>query len=116
MTHESETAFVDKVEAELAYIYGAENVHRNVHLDNTGRYCDLWVETPARVQDLAIEAENDFESAFGGASQALLYAYQLDAHPMVIVPLGHVEYPEAFYLSAAGVDIFQFDVMDDTTE
>lgn len=115
MTDKSESAFVDKVEAELAYIYGANNVNRNVYLEDTGRYCDLWVETPARVQDLAIEAENDFESAFGGASQALLYAYQLDAHPIVIVPPGHVEYPEAFYLSAAGVNIFQFDVTDDTT-
>lgn len=108
MTHESETAFREEVAADLAEMYGEEAVEQTKHLDVSGRVVDIYVQTPDGADDLAIEVENDFEATFEGHGQTSLYAHQLDAHPILLIPEGHIEFPEAFYLAAEDVTIFQY--------
>lgn len=112
MVHISEEKFADKVEADLTDVFGGGPVERELALPTTGRVVDLYVETPSAAADLAIELENDFESAFEAHGQAQFYAHQLGAHPIILVPPGHFEIPEAFYLAACGVDIFQYPLGD----
>jgi hypothetical protein len=94
MTHETEDAYHDKVKTILERLYGARNVEHERYFEETGRFVDFWVEGP--IVDLAIEVENDFEAALKGAGQSILYAAnELNAVPVIILPLGHVEQPEA---------------------
>lgn len=93
MTHKSEDNFSDGVEEELVECYGEENVERQVYLAESGRYADFIVDGP--LFRLAIEVENDWESAIGAVGQAQLYAgHYADAVPVVIIPEGHKENPE----------------------
>lgn len=94
MTHESEASFQTRVRDYCIGQFGPGNVEPQRYLDATGRYVDLWVETP--LLDFAVEIENDFESVPAGVGQALLYAaHAHDAVPVVVVPPAHVDQPEA---------------------
>lgn len=87
-THEPEDSFTDRIESLYRDRYGDDAVEREKYLGETGRYCDLWVET----QDvtLAIEVENDGESVITGVGQVELYAaHSARAVPVVIVPDDH---------------------------
>lgn len=108
MTHESEKSYTDRVEECLIDEYGEDNVEREHYLEESGRYADFKVDTP--VTTLLIEAENDFEAAFKGVGQALLYAaHYEDASPVVILPPEHIKEPEAEMLSRH-VPIVELDV------
>lgn len=107
MTHESEKDFKHRVLEELGKIFDYKNVYEDVYLDETERFADAYVEGP--FCDFAIEIENDFEAVFKGIGQSILYAKELDAVPVVIVPEGHVENPEADILNGF-VRIVEMDV------
>lgn len=92
MTHEPEKTFSYRVRKYLIDNYGKDNVHDNEFLPERYRWADYYVEGP--ITDFAIEIENDFDSCFKGVSQALVYAAELEATPLVIVPPGHIEEPE----------------------
>lgn len=93
MTHENERKFGDRIEEELNTRFGRTNVRREVYLQDTRRYADFLVE--GELQDYAIEVENDWEACLKGVGQAILYANHFDnCKPVVVVPKGHVEYPE----------------------
>lgn len=106
--HTYEGKFAAAIVEDLEDAYGAENVRREVVLPVTERRVDILVETPSAAPDLAIEVENDFESVPGAVGQAIQYAEQTGARPVVFVPEGHVEIPEVFHLASRGVDIFQY--------
>lgn len=95
MTHDAETTYHDDVAAVLEAEYGERNVESQRYLDRTGKFPDFWVTTP--LVDLAIEVENDWPAAlYEGVGQAMFYAaHSPDAVPVVVVPPGHVEEPDA---------------------
>lgn len=98
MTHESEKSFAEKVGDYLKRLYGDDNVEEQKYLSESARYVDYWVSGP--FVDMAIEVENDFESVFTGDGQAIMYAGHGDnVVPVVVVPEGHVQNPEAEYMS-----------------
>lgn len=108
MAHESERTFSERVREYLVEHYGEENVESQVYLDETGRFADFWVDGP--VVSLAVEVENDWEAASKGIGQALLYgAHDDDAVPVVILPKGHVDYPEVEMLRER-IAIIELDV------
>lgn len=108
MTHESERTYHERVREYLVEQYGEENVESTKYLDETGRFADFWVEGP--VVTLAVEVENDWEAVSKGIGQATLYsAHDDDAVPVVIVPPGHVEYPEVEMLRER-IAIIELDV------
>lgn len=106
-THEPEDTFTDKIERLYRDRYGDDAVERNRYLDETGRYCDLWVQTPDVT--LAVEVENDADSIITGVGQTELYAaHSPRAVPVVIVPDGHVDQPEwEFYRERSPVVCFE---------
>lgn len=108
MPDETEGAFREQVVADLEDAYGAARVRTDVTLPATDRRCDIIVKTHVGADDLAIEVENDFEAVMKGRSQARLYAEQVGAEPYVVVPAGHVDIPEVFYLSGGDVEVVQW--------
>lgn len=98
MTHETERVFHEAVGAVLRRAYGEDAVESKVRLGATERICD-YVVTRAGRDRLCVEVENDFEAAIEGTGQAVLYAnhYTL-GQGIVIVPDGHIEFPENVYL------------------
>ena len=108
MPHESEQQFIAEVADNLSDQYGEDNVHTEKVLPVTDRRVDIYVETPAPEENLAIEVENDAEHIPQAIGQATQYATQLGARPVALVPAGHVEFPELFHLAAGPVDIFQY--------
>lgn len=87
----------DEIEAELKEQHGKENVHREKYLQESDRYVDFYVEGTV---PLAIEVENGFDSVLKGVGQALIYAQELKAVPVIIVPESEIEQPEADHLSS----------------
>jgi hypothetical protein len=116
-THEPEDSFTDRIERQYRDRYGDDAVERDRYLDETGRYCDLWVQTPDVT--LAIEVENDAESVITGVGQTELYAaHDPRAVPVVIVPDDHIDQPEwLFYQQRTSVVCFEAsDVFPDAFE
>jgi len=113
MTHVPEDEYIAAIASDLKDVYGANRVRTEVVLPVTERRLDIFVETPSGADDLAIEVENGFESAAQGIGQAIQYAEQKNARAVVFVPPGHIEIPEVFYLSARGVDIYQYPTPDE---
>lgn len=108
MTHESEHDFTDRVGHYLEGMFGEDNVFGNLYLKETGRYADWWVDLDVVI--LAIEVENDWEAAIKGVGQAILYSKHSEkAIPLVIIPPGHIEEPEATMLREE-VHIIELDV------
>lgn len=98
MTHEPERTFHDRVLTLCRAMYGEANVESNAYMSETGRFCDIMVETG--VVRLAIEVENDWEACVKGVGQALMYSARSDTMGVVVTPEGHVEEPEHTILSA----------------
>lgn len=99
MTHEPERTFEDHVEHELLGRFGAANVRRQPQLIATDRRPDFAVE--GAFCEFLIELENDFESIWTGIGQATLYAaHRENTVPVVAVPEGHIEEPEAMLIRA----------------
>lgn len=109
MPHQYEDNFHEDVAGYLESHFGEDNVDHELYLPQTGRYCDFWVTGP--LTDYAIEVENDWEAAIQGVGQSLLYAaHAANTIPVVIVPDGHIEEPEAsLYRQRAGVAILELD-------
>lgn len=106
-THEPEDSFTDTIESLYRDRYGEDAVERDKYLDETGRYCDLWVDTPDVT--LAIEVENDAESVITGVGQVELYAaHSPRAVGVVIVPDDHIDVVEwEFYRERSPVVCFE---------
>lgn len=93
MANISEKVYHEYVLDDLQDTFGSENVESERFLEETGRFCDIWIEAGPVV--LACELENDWEAVIKGVSQALLYAqHDPRALPVVILPPGLVESPE----------------------
>lgn len=97
MTHVPESKFSLAVGNVLKEMYPDATVEQEPYLSTTGRYAD-WVvyDTPL---PLAVEVENDAESAIAGLGQALIYAWETEAIPIVVLPEGHWISPELDILS-----------------
>lgn len=110
MTHEEERPYHERLVEHLVTEYGEEHVETDVYLEETGRFCDVLVETP--LVTLALEVENDWEAVIKGIGQATLYAahYPEGAVPVVVTPPGHVEEPEVSLLRRNGVLVREVDV------
>lgn len=81
-----ESDYADYLEALFNDLFGKENVEREVYTE-TGRYCDFLIE--GKLVTMAVEVENRSEDVItNGVSQALLYAQELDATPVVVYPPG----------------------------
>lgn len=93
MPHVPEKGFTETVEAWLHERFGEENVESDAYLEATGRFSDYRVDAGYAV--FHVEVENDFEAAFKGLGQSLVYAaHDPVSIPMLILPEGHVEEPE----------------------
>lgn len=110
--HEPEDDFAVKVEKWLIEQYGEDNVEGNKYLSDehiynidaeSRRYVDFWVNGP--MCDFAIEVENDFDAAFNGVGQSVVYAAHTFDDPnvkrVIILPEDHVEQPEATMMREA---------------
>lgn len=76
-------AYIDQVEQRLVSQHGAENVEREVYLEETYRFADFRVDVGD--VSLVIEVENDSDDVVErGLSQALLYAHHSDRYLPVI--------------------------------
>lgn len=74
--------------------FGAENVEHERYLQTTYRFVDFWVET--HLCNYAIEVESNFHSVLTGMGQSMLYAaHEPNTIPVVIVPKGEYDEPEA---------------------
>lgn len=92
MIEQTEQEFAQKVREFLIDVYGEENVHMEYYLGRSERLCDFFVRGP--LTKFAIEVENNWEAVYGGAGQAIQYAQEIDAVPVIVVPKGCVEEPE----------------------
>ena len=108
MAHVDEKEFASRVVSDLIEFYSEDEVYEEVVLPATQRRVDIVVNPKNHDIKFAIEVENDFEAVFGGIGQAEIYAAELNATPLIIVPEGHVEYPEIMYLSNSRVEILQY--------
>lgn len=105
---EPEKTYQERVVDYLIEHYGEDNVEDNEYLSETSRYADVWVEGP--VLTLAIEIENDFEAVFKGVGQTIVYAAHSDeAVPVIIIPPGHTEEPEASMIRSR-IPLIELDV------
>jgi hypothetical protein len=95
--HEDEITFSEKVRAELVAHFGKDNITEQKYLPETYRFADFYVE--GKFMNYAIEVENDFEAVLKGIGQVLIYANELDAVPVIVIPEGHIEEPEATILN-----------------
>lgn len=80
---------------ELVAAWLADNfvdIEHEVYLSDTGRFVDFVVRTP--FERYAIEVEEDFESLTTGIGQTEMYAAELDATPVVVIPADVIEQPE----------------------
>lgn len=108
MSHVDEEEFVNKIVSDLIEIYGEDEVQQEVVLPATQRRIDIVVNPSNHPAKFAIEVENNFEAVFSGIGQAEIYAAEIDATPLIMIPEGHVEYPEIMYLSNSRVEILQY--------
>lgn len=110
MTHLSERAFTDVVEAWFRAEYGDSQVEREVYQPGPYWFVDLVVDTGP--VNLFVEVENDAASIRDGVGQALGYAAsQPHSVPLLVVPMGHVEMPDVQRLRASQALVIRgFDV------
>lgn len=90
----SEAQFVDELVTRLDRIFG--RVDTEVRCRPSGARCDILVES-ASGNRYAIEAADELE--WGDPTQAVFYADQLDAEPVVCVPAGTTALDELFALA-----------------
>lgn len=108
MSDRTEKTFHEQVREYLIDEYGNENIEHEKYLEETGRYADFWIDGP--LMSLAVEVENDWEAVMKGIGQSILYAaHEQSTAPVVVVPKGHVEYPEVQMLREK-VTIVELDV------
>lgn len=89
--------FSEKVGEMLIEAYGRDNVEKEKYFSESKRYVDYWVSGP--LVNLAVEVENDKPSLMVGAGQAIMYSgHSENTVPVVVVPEGHVEYPEVEHI------------------
>lgn len=108
MPHEPETSFQQRVKYWLTSKYGEANVREEVVLPVTRNRADLHVETPSAAPDMVFETEDDWGGVESSYGQLLGYADQLDARPFIVVPEGHVEWPEILHLYDSPVQVVPF--------
>lgn len=108
MTHEPEWSFSAVVGQWLEGQFPRADITKQQQLAS-GRIPDYVVELDGF--HIAVEVENDWEGAIGGVGQAVLYAAHMEnTMPMVVVPEGHVEFPEAALLKQrTGVMVVEVD-------
>lgn len=82
----SESIYADYVEEFFTHKFPEATIKREVETDS-GRFCDILIDTEPLT--LAVEVENTAEDVVtNGVGQALLYADELDALPVVVYPDG----------------------------
>lgn len=80
----SEREYANYLEVLFNDRFGPENVEREVYTES-GRFCDFIIKT--ELFDLAVEVENKSEDVItNGVAQALLYAQDENAVPVVVYP------------------------------
>lgn len=101
MTHVPEKAFIEEVEDFFRDLFPEAELITgyDTRLEDSGRYPDILIEG-SRFGNFAVEAENDFETAFKGVGQALLYARETGYTPVLVLPEGHTEEPEWTFLKS----------------
>lgn len=97
MPHVPEKSFKDTVEEKFRELFPEADIQTEPYLPESGRYPDLLVEN-TEFGNFAVEIENDFEAAFKGVGQALVYSGETGYTPVVVVPEGHVKEPEWTFL------------------
>jgi len=108
MPHETEEPFQDRVQSWLADTYGPENVYEEKVLPVTRKRVDLYVETHGGGPDFVFETENDWTGVQKSHGQSILYSDQLDARAFIVVPEGHVSWPDVLHFYNSPVDIVPF--------
>ncbi|MDY7082247.1 MAG: hypothetical protein SXQ77_07565, partial [Halobacteria archaeon] len=103
-----EAAFEEKVVARLREFYGPEMVKPQYRFEESGRVADILLHGP--LASFAIEIENDWEAAIKGIGQAVVYASEVGPIvPVVCLPRGHTEMPEAENVRNWGTLIVEYD-------
>lgn len=97
MTHVLESEFGESVRHALHDLYGVDNVHKEYYLKDAQRYVDFYVQGP--FVNFTIEVEDTFEGLIKSVGQTLIYAGELDAMPVIVVPPEHFDEPELSHLT-----------------
>lgn len=99
-----ESEYADYLEELFKSSFGSENVHREVHTPSD-RFCDFLIETES--SRYAIEVENTSEDIItNGVAQAILYAEELNAKPVVVFPSSSVKNIQELFAIASAVQVF----------